>query len=311
MMTNEKLLSVVIPSCNEEENIKRTADTITGILEKAGIPFELLFVDDGSADATWERIEQCSEQDERIRGISFSRRFGKEAGIYAGLYAAKGACCAVIDCDLQHPPEAMVKMYRLWEEGFEIIEAVKRERGEERAFYRAGARCFYSIISKAAGVDLYRSSDYKLLDRKAVTVLLNMREKNTFFRALSSWIGFRTAEVEVDIQPRRCGTTSWSLWGLFRYAVSNVASFTAVPMQMVTVLGVIMLLVSLVLGVNALYQKFTGVALGGFTTVIIIQLFTGSIIMISLGIIGYYISKIYEEIKARPRYIISRTCGKE
>ena len=156
-----------------------------------------------------------------------------------------------------------------------------------------------------------RASDFKLLDRKAVNVLLNMKEKNAFFRALSSWIGFRTTQVEFEVRERTVGESKWSTWSLIRYAVSNVTAFSAAPMQIVTVLGILMLCASLVLGVISLYQKFMGTALGGFTTVIIIQLFTGSIIMISLGIIGYYISKIYEEIKGRPRYVVSETCGEE
>lgn len=217
----------------------------------------------------------------------------------------------IIDCDLQHPPEKIVEMYRLWEQGYEIVEAVKTDRGKESAVHRLSAACFYRLISKATDIDMSRASDFKLLDRKAVNVLLNMKEKNAFFRALSSWIGFRTIQVEFEVQERTVGASKWSAWSLVRYAVSNITSFSSAPMQIVTILGMVMLFSSLVLGVTALYQKITGIALGGFTTVIIIQLFTGSIVMISLGIIGYYISKIYEEIKGRPRYIVSEICGKE
>lgn len=161
----------------------------------------------------------------------------------------------------------------------------------------------------ATGIDMQRASDFKLLDRKAVTTLLNMKEKNVFFRALSSWIGFRTIQIEFEVQERTEGESKWSPWSLVKYAISNISSFSSAPMQIVTVMGFLMLLLSVVLGVNALYQKFTGVALGGFTTVILIQLFSGSMIMISLGVIGYYISKIYEEVKGRPRYIVSEVCG--
>ena len=154
-----------------------------------------------------------------------------------------------------------------------------------------------------------RASDFKLLDRKAVNVLLNMKEKNAFFRALSSWVGFKTTEVPFEVQEREAGESKWSVKTLTRCAISSITSFSAAPMQIVTFLGVVMLIVSVVLGAIALGQKISG-ALGGFTTVIIIQLFTGSIIMISLGIIGYYIAKIYDEVKGRPRFIIASTCGK-
>ena len=305
------MVSVVIPAYNEEGMIAKTAATISAILTDAAIDYELIFVNDGSRDSTWDRIRKAAGENPAVRGVCFSRNFGKEAAMFAGMYYAKGACCVVIDCDLQHPPEKIVEMYRLWAQGYEIIEAVNTDRGKESFLHTLSARCFYKIISEVTGIDMSRASDFKLLDRKAVNVLLNMKEKNAFFRALSSWIGFRTTQVEFEVRERTVGESKWSTWSLIRYAVSNVTAFSAAPMQIVTVLGILMLCASLVLGVISLYQKFMGTALGGFTTVIIIQLFTGSIIMISLGIIGYYISKIYEEIKGRPRYVVSETCGEE
>ena len=227
----------------------------------------------------------------------------------AGLAEAKGDCCVVIDCDLQHPPEKIIEMYRLWEQGYEIIEGQKSSRGTEGKLHTLAARAFYSIISAATGFNMANASDFKLMDRKAVDVLINMREKNAFFRALSSWIGFRTASVEFDVRDREAGESKWSALSLIKYAVSNISSFSTAPMQVVTVLGVITFTVSVILGGIALIQKICGRAQEGFTTVILIQLFSSSIVMISLGIIGYYIAKIYEEIKDRPRYIISDTCG--
>lgn len=156
-----------------------------------------------------------------------------------------------------------------------------------------------------------RASDFKLLDRKAVNVILTMREKRAFFRALSSWVGFRTCEVSYEVRERAAGCSKWSTWSLVKYAVSNITAFTSVPLHLVTVMGVLALVVSVVMGVIAIVQKIMGVALGGFTTVIILLLFLGSLIMISLGIIGYYVGNIYEEIKDRPRYIVAQTCGDE
>ena len=166
-------------------------------------------------------------------------------------------------------------------------------------------------ISRATGIDMSRASDFKLLDRKAVNVILTMREKRAFFRALSSWVGFRTTEVSYEVRERTAGESKWSTWSLMKYAVSNITAFTAMPLHLVTVFGVITLLTSVVLGIIALVQKIAGTALGGFTTVIILLLFLGSLIMISLGIIGYYVGNIYEEIKDRPRYIIADTCGEK
>lgn len=304
-----KMLSVVIPAYNEEEMVPVAAKTVAQVLRDAGIVYELVFVDDGSRDRTWEEIRALASP--QLRGVHFSRNFGKEAAIFAGLQAAKGACVAVMDCDLQHPPEKLAEMYRLWEQGAEVIEGVKSDRGKESAAHRLAAATFYKLISRATRVDMSRASDFKLLDRKAVNVILTMREKRAFFRALSSWVGFRTATVAYEVRERTAGQSKWSTWSLMKYAVSNITAFTALPLHLVTVFGVLTLLVSLVLGVIALVQKFMGLALGGFTTVIILLLFLGSLIMISLGIIGYYVGNIYEEIKDRPRYVVAETCGGE
>lgn len=301
------MLSVIIPAYNEEEMIKMSAQVICERLTEAGIAHELIYVDDGSRDSTWSEIMQIAGSG--IRGIHFSRNFGKEAAIMAGLAEACGECCVIIDCDLQHPPEKMVEMYRLWEQGYEIVEGQKSSRGNEGKVHSFAARVFYSIISKAVGFDMTDASDFKLLDRKAVNVLLNIKEKNAFFRALSSWIGFKTAYVKFDVQERSAGTSKWSSASLIKYAINNISSFSTVPMQIVTVLGGVMLFFSIVFGGIAFVQKMSGQALEGFTTVILLQLFSSSVIMISLGIIGYYIAKIYEEVKGRPRYIISDTCG--
>ena len=305
------MLSVVLPSYNEEEMVPVAARTVHEILAAEGIDHELLFVDDGSRDATWQRIREAAASVPAVRGVHFSRNFGKEAAIFAGLSKARGDCVAVIDCDLQHPPEKLVEMYRLWEQGFEVVEGVKADRGKESVMHRFAAKTFYAIISRATGIDMSRASDFKLLDRKAVNVILTMREKRAFFRALSSWVGFRTTEVSYEVRERTAGESKWSTWSLMKYAVSNITAFTAMPLHLVTVFGVLTLLISVVLGIIALVQKIAGTALGGFTTVIILLLFLGSLIMISLGIIGYYVGNIYEEIKDRPRYIIADTCGEK
>lgn len=303
------MLSVVIPAFNEQETVAAAAEKISDVLNTAEIPHELVFIDDGSKDRTWECIRAEAQRRSCVRGVRFSRNFGKEAAIFAGLGQAKGDCVAVMDCDLQHPPEKLVEMYRLWEDGVEVIEGVKTDRGRESALHRGCAKLFYKIISRATRIDMSRASDFKLLDRKAVNVLLTMREKRAFFRALSSWVGFRTAQVDYEVQQRVAGQSKWSTRALIRYALTNITSFTAFPLHLVTIFGVITLLVSLVLGITALVQKIMGTALGGFTTVIILLLFIGSLVMISLGIIGYYVGNIYEEIQDRPRYIIAEDCG--
>ena len=303
------MVSVIMPSYNEEKMIALAAETVARILREENIPYELVFVDDGSRDATWENIVKAHEADANVTGVHFSRNFGKEAAMFAGLEKAKGDCCVVIDCDLQHPPEKIVEMYRLWEQGYEVVEGVKEDRGEESAFHKFAANSFYSLISGATGMDMASSSDFKLLDRKVVDTLNKLPERNVFFRALSFWVGFKKATVYYSVQERTAGESKWSTKSLIKYALTNITSFSSAPLHIITVLGFIMMAVSVVFGVIALVQKLSGLAVAGFTTVIILLLFASSLIMISLGIIGYYVARIYDEIKGRPRYIISQMIG--
>lgn len=300
------MLSIIIPAYNEKPNIERTAKTISGVLEESEIPYELVFISDGSTDGTYEEICRLREADGRIRGAEFSRNFGKEAAIFAGLELADGDACIVMDCDLQHPPQVIPEMYRLWEEGVEVVEGIKRSRGRESMFHRMFAGMFYRIMSSMMKMDMRSSSDFKLLDRKVVNVLLGLGERNTFFRALSFWAGFRSAKVEYEVQERAYGSSKWSFRSLIRYAVSNVTSFSTVPLQLVTVMGVVSILFSVILAVQTLVKYVTGTAVEGFTTVILLILIIGGFIMISLGMIGHYLARIYEEVKGRPRYIIRK-----
>lgn len=298
------MLSVIIPSYNEEANIERTAETIGRILSGAGIEYELLFVSDGSKDKTYELVCGLSQKDQHIKGIQFSRNFGKEATIFAGLSCAKGDCCAVIDCDLQHPPETLVEMYHLWEEGYDVIEGIKSNRGKEGIFHKMFVGIFYGIMSKLMKLDMNATSDFKLMDRRVVEVLLSLTEKNTFFRALTFWTGFKSTTVTFEVQERVAGKSKWSFRSLVKYAISNTTSFTTAPLQFVTFMGTLMIIFSAVLGIQTLVRYFMGTAVEGFTTVILLLLVIGGCIMISLGIIGHYLARIYEEVKGRPKYII-------
>ena len=303
------MLSVVIPAFNEQEMVPAAAGQIDGILSRAGIPHELIFIDDGSRDATWAEIRAESEHRDTVRGVHFSRNFRKEAAIFAGLQAADGDCVAVIDCDLQHPPEKLVEMYRLWEQGVEVVEGVKTDRGEESLAHRVAAKSFYRLISEATHIDMTRASDFKLLDRKAVNVLLSMREKRAFFRALSSWIGFRTAEVPYEVRERAAGESKWSTWLLIKYALSNITAFTSLPLHLITGCGAASFLAALIVGIVSIVRLAMGRVVTGLTGAVILLLVLSGLIMVGLGIIGYYLGNIYMEIQDRPRFIVSETCG--
>jgi len=302
------MLSVVIPAYNEEKSVERAYYTISEILRDADIDNEIIFIDDGSKDSTYEKIESLSDKEKNIYGLHFSRNFGKEAAISAGLAGAKGDCVVVIDCDLQHPPEKIVEMYRLWQKGYEIVEGIKKTRGKEGKMRGFAAKSFYSIISSMVGFDMSNASDFKLLDRKVVDIINKIPERRGFFRAISFWVGYNKATVEFDVNERQEGTSKWSGIGLMKYAVSNISAYSTAPMQIVTILGVMMLIITAFVSAWALVDKIRGIALEGMTTVIIILIFIGSIMMISLGIIGYYVARIYDEIKGRPKYIVSSSC---
>lgn len=306
------VLSVILPAYNEELMIDKACRILGELLKSAGISYELVLVDDGSTDHTWEEIKKAGERDANVMGVHFSRNFGKESAVFAGLAQATGDVAAVMDCDLQHPPQKLLEMYHLWENGYEVIEGVKENRGKESLVHKKSAGFFYNIMSRATGVDMKNASDFKMMDRRAVDSILSMPERNMFFRATSGWVGFKTAYVKFEVQEREAGESKWTTWSLVKYAFTNIVAFTTLPLQFVTLGGVVCLLLSLILAVYSLVQYFTGHAVEGYTTILIMLLFIGSAVMMSLGIIGYYISKIYEEVKRRPRYIISKIVrGKE
>lgn len=299
------LLSIILPSYNEEQNIANTAKVLEELLEAEQIDYELIFVSDGSVDGTYEEIKKAAAANPRIKGAQFSRNFGKEASIFAGLQLACGDACIVMDCDLQHPPAIIPKMWELWQQGYEVVEGVKSSRGKESLGYKLSAGVFYKIMSRLIKMDMNASSDFKLIDRKVVNVLLELKERNTFFRALTFWAGFHTTKIEYEVQERQFGKSKWSLVSLMKYAVTNATSFSTLPLQLVTIMGAVSILFSFILAVQTMVKYLMGTAVEGFTTVILLILIIGGFIMLSLGVIGHYIARIYEEVKGRPKYIIS------
>lgn len=301
------LLSVIIPAFNEGANIKNTAAVISGILDGAAIPYELIFVNDGSRDDTWALICRENQNNANVKGLSFSRNFGKDAAIFAGLSYASGDASVVIDCDLQHPPEKIVEMYRMWERGFLVVEGIKLSRGKENPVHTLFSKLFYVLISKATGLDMKSASDFKLLDKKAVSALLTMPEQEPFFRALSSRIGFKKGQVEFEVRERVGGVSNWSVKSLISYAIANITGFSTAPMQFATFSGILSFLAAAVMLVLAVvFGSFSGIWLPILTVTMLIL---GGCILSSLGVIGYYVGKIYRQSLARPRYIIDEALG--
>lgn len=305
-----KLLSVVIPAHNEESGIAHSVSVIKGILDTCGMEWEIVVVDDGSSDRTFERLRELAGQDARIRGAQFSRNFGKEAALLAGLNIAKGDAVVTIDADLQHPPKLIPEMIEAWKQGAKVVDGVKRSRATDGPLTRLRAKIFNATLSRLGGINMENSSDFKLLDRIAVDAITRaLPERQRFYRGLSDWVGYTHVSMPFDVEERVEGQGKWSLFGLIGLATTAIITFTSAPLRIVTALGLVTMVFGFITASEALLGWFEGRAVSGFTTTIITLLIIGSFIMISLGIIGEYIAKIYDEIKRRPSYLIESTVG--
>jgi len=304
------LLSVVIPAHNEEASISHAMDVIGNILHTCGMDWEIIVVDDGSHDLTFTRLRELSRKNARVKGLRLSRNFGKEAALLAGIRAAKGDAVVTMDADLQHPPELIPAMIEAWRNGARVVDAVKRERRNDGVFTRLRAQLFNSILSLLGGIDLRNASDFKLIDRVVVDAIArDLPESQRFYRGLSQWVGYSHTTIPFDVDVRVKGEGKWTFWALINLATTALVSFTSAPLRIVTVLGLTTLLFGLAVAIEALIGWYHGRAVSGFTTTIITLLILGSFIMISLGVIGEYIAKIYDEIKHRPSYLIETSFG--
>jgi len=302
----KSFITVVIPVFNEENQICENISVIRRCLMETDMEFMLLLVDDGSTDGTWSRLKMLSEDLTCIKALRLSRNFGKEAALCAGLEAAEGDACIIMDADLQHPPTLIPEMIRLWkDEGFEVVEGVKALRGNESIIKKVGANLFYKVQSKLSGFNMQQASDFKLLDKKVILAWRSLNERGTFFRGMSAWVGYNRISIPFNVAARTNGVSKWSLLNLCTLAVKAITSFSSFPLYIVTFMGVFFLAGALALGIQTLYMKLMGIASSGFTTVILLLLIIGSCLMISLGVIGTYIARIYEEVKYRPRYIVA------
>ncbi len=304
----EPMLSIVIPVYCEGGDLSTVLGEITAVLDRLGDSYEIVLVDDGSPDDTWTVIEQQSKTYRpRLRALKLSRNFGKESALVAGLEAARGQGVIVMDGDLQHPPSIIPEMVRLWRESdADIVEAVKESRGKETLFGKAGALCFYAALNKLSGFDLRGATDFKLMDRCVVDAWLKMGERNLFYRGMVAWLGFNRTQVPFSVPERVGGGKSrWSPFQLVQLALTGLTAYSSLPLHLVTLLGTAFLGFAVLGAVVALLLKILTDVGDSLTTIIFLILIQGSVLMISLGIIGEYIARIYEEVKLRPRYVVS------
>ena len=304
--TQKELISVVMPVYGEASHIGDVLADVRSRLEEAGEQFEFVLIDDGSPDKTWAVLEAEAAKHPMLRAARLSRNFGKELALTAGLDLAQGGAVIVMDADGQHPPALLPAMISAWrEKGVDIVEAVKSDRGKETLLSKFGAGLFYSLWSRFSGFDIRAASDFKLLSRRAVDAYLQMDERNVFFRGMTAWLGFERVQIPFEVASRAGGQSNWSVFKKLSLAVNGISGFSSIPLQLVTFVGIAFLLFSIVFGVYTLALQITGHSVSGFATVILLLLIIGSLLMISLGIIGIYLARIYDEIKRRPRYLVS------
>lgn len=298
-------VSVVVPFMNERECLGALLDSLREELARFAATYEIILVDDGSTDGSWLTISSGKFADLPLVGIRFSRNFGKEAAIRAGLAKSRGLVTFVMDADLQHPPSLLPEMYRAWrEDGVLVVEAVKKGKIDRSMIGTFGAWFVYKILSRVTGVSLDGATDFKLLDRQVVDEIVRLPERISLFRAIVTWFGLPSKQVEFEVQERFAGRTRWSLIRLISLAIDAITGFTTIPLRIETFFSVVFIAISFVLILQTIYNFMVGNAVEGFTTVIICILLVGGVITAGLGIIGEYLARVYEEVKARPSYIV-------
>jgi polyisoprenyl-phosphate glycosyltransferase len=308
------LLSVVVPCMNEEEVLRKTHQHLVSVLEKSPTNFELLYVDDGSSDSTVEILRELQARDMRVRVIRFSRNFGHQVAITAGLEHATGDAVVIIDADLQDPPEVILEFLAKWMDGYDVVYGVRTERDGESAFKQASAKVFYRFFSHMSDTQMpLDTGDFRLLDRGVVDALVSMPERDRFVRGMVSWLGFSQVAVPYHRASRAAGTTKFSLFKMVRFALDGIFSFSILPLRLATWTGFAASAVAIAGIVAVLLERFFQVPglVRGWSSAVIGELFIGGVQLVCLGIIGEYVGRIYGEAKRRPLYIVRERMGFE
>lgn len=300
------MISIVIPAYNESGNIETITEKLKDEL-KGKEEFEIIFVDDGSTDQTLAEIKTIMKTEKFVEVISFSRNFGHQKALKAGLDHAKGDCVISMDADLQHPPEVLHKLIDKWREGYDVVYTIREDTQDIGFVKRITSRCFYKIINFISDVDIpFGAADFRLLDRKVVNELKQFKEKWLFIRGIVSWLGFKQVGIEYRVQPRHAGNSKYSILKMIAFAIQGITSFSILPLRISTILGVLFSFGSFLYALYALYIKFfTNEFIQGWTSILISVLFLGGIQLICIGMIGEYLGKMFIETKERPNYVIT------
>jgi glycosyltransferase involved in cell wall biosynthesis len=306
------MLSIVAPAYNEERNLPAFLAAVVPVLEGLGEPFEIIFVDDGSRDGTLGMLAAAAAQDARIKVVALARNFGKDVALSAGLAHAKGDAVIPIDCDLQHPPELIPQFVAKWREGVDMVVGVRTKRDEEGWLRRNLSRAYYRVLRSMTSVEIPpNAGDFRLLDRKILDIINQMPERHRFMKGIFAWPGFRVASIEFQANVRANETRStWSFFRLWRFALDGLFSFSTAPLKLWTYIGLASAGGAFLYLLITLIQKlFWGIAAPGYASLLVVLLFFNGLLMISNGIQGEYIARIFEEVKGRPLYVVAKTFG--
>lgn len=307
------VLSVVVPVYNEQEVIAETLKRLRHVLDGMHVEYEILFVNDGSRDQTLQILRPACEADKRLKLINFSRNFGHQTAITAGMDLASGDAVVIIDADLQDPPEVIPDMFALWRDGYEVVYGKRIQRKGETVFKKTTARLFYRFLSSMTDVNIpVDTGDFRLIDRKVVEALRRMPERNRYVRGIISWLGFKQIAYEYVREERFAGTTKYPLRKMLKLAVDAITSFSVKPLRIAGVLGLLLSVLGFAYTVYVIIAKLCGADFSaGWASTICIVLLLGGFILVMLGIIGQYVGRIYDEVRARPLYLISETVNLE
>lgn len=306
-------ISVIVPVYDEEQTLTEFYACLSKVIDSQAETFEIIFVNDGSKDQTETMLRQLRQRDQRVKLIHFSRNFGHQMAITAGINLAKGRACIVIDGDLQDPPEVIPDMLQLWRSGFDVVYGMRKERHGENSFKILTASLFYKILSRLARIEIPQNvGDFRLLDRKVIDALKSIPERNRFVRGLVSWVGFKQTYLSYERNARHAGATKYPFWKMLKFAIDGITSFSDIPLKLATWMGLALSFLSVLLVLWVIWAKlFTDRTVLGWASIMIAILLIGSVQLFTVGILGEYIGRIFDEAKQRPLYLIRETSGFE
>ena len=304
--------SIVVPVFNEQSVIDEFSKRVLTVMDSLGEPFEIIFVDDGSTDATFQKASLLASRSLQVKALRLSRNFGHQVAITAGMDAATGRAVVVMDGDLQHPPELIPEMARKWAEGFHVVNTTRMETDGISLKKKLFSKIFYKVINIDTEVPIYPdAADFRLMDRAAVEAFRQLREQDRFVRGLTSWIGFKQTFVPFNAPERHSGESKYTLRKMIRFAVNGITSFTTLPLKAVGTFGLIVAAASFFYAAFALYQKIVlGITVEGWTSLLVGILFLGGVQLISIGVLGAYIARIFRQVKNRPLYFVQERAGR-